>query len=144
MGIRPPLTRLSVIIESSPDISFDISSYSIGFTHEPPEGGGGGGGASKVEPTDLTVQKNLDTASIPLFGAVTSGTSFPFLTLTVHQNSNLLFTITLKNVTVTEFEQSGSASGVVEVVKFNWEIITMETDAFGEDQSESYNKTTGV
>ncbi|MCM3568119.1 type VI secretion system tube protein Hcp [Neobacillus mesonae] len=143
MGIIYPTTLMSIVIERSspnPDLTFDISSYSIGFSNPPPDEGGGGGGASKVEAGDLFVQKELDIGSIPLFDAVIRGTHFPSLTLTVTQNSITILTIILEDVTVTGFDQTGSGAGVTEEVKFHYEVITMETDAFGLSQSSTFDR----
>jgi type VI protein secretion system component Hcp len=141
MGIIPPATYFSVVIDTgniNPDIVFDISNYSIEFTNTAT--GGGGGGSFSVDAGDLFVQKELDIASIPLFKAVTEGTAFQQLTLTVTHNSDTLLTIMLEDVTVTGFEQAGSGTGVSERVRFHYEVITMATDAFGLNQSDTYDK----
>ena len=136
-------TFMSIAIErggSEPALSFDISSYSILFSNTPPDTGGGGGGASKVEAGDLFVQKELDIASIPLFKAVTEGTHFRTLTLTVTQNGTLLLTIIIRDVSLTSFDQSGLGAGVSEEVRFHYEAITMSTDAFGLSQSDTFDR----
>jgi type VI protein secretion system component Hcp len=140
MGINPT-TTMSIVIESGgsdPDILFDISSYSISFSNTTT--GGGGGGGFEVEAGDLFVQKELDIASIPLFKAVTEGTHFPTLTLTVTQSGNTLLTIVLEEVSVTGFDQTGSVAGVSEEVRFHYEVITLETDAFGLSQSDTFDR----
>ncbi|MEH6995515.1 type VI secretion system tube protein Hcp [Neobacillus drentensis] len=142
MGIINLTTIMSIVIDrgvSNPDLSFDISSYSISFSNTT-TGGGGGGGGFEVEAGDLFVHKELDIASIPLFGAVTEGTAFPSLTLTVTENGITLLTITLEGVTVTGFDQTGSGAGVSEEVRFHYEAITLATDAFGLSQSETFDR----
>lgn len=143
MGIINLTTNMSIVIDrgvSDPDISFDISSYSISFSNTTTGGGGGGGGGFELEAGDLFVHKELDIASIPLFEAVTEGTAFPSLTLTVTENGITLLTITLEGVTVTGFDQTGSGAGVSEEVRFHYEAITLATDAFGLSQSETFDR----
>ncbi|OLS33383.1 type VI secretion system tube protein Hcp [Bacillus sp. MRMR6] len=139
MGINYPTTMMSIVIErdgSDSDLSFDISSYSINFSNTTT----GGGGSFRVEAGDLFIQKELDIASIPLFEAVTEGIHFPSLTLTVTQNGITLLTIILEEVTVTGFDQTGSGAGVSEKVRFHYAVITMETDAFGPSQSDTFDR----
>ncbi|MFE8700889.1 type VI secretion system tube protein Hcp [Cytobacillus sp. FJAT-54145] len=138
MGIIYPTTTFSVVIDRGgvdPDISFEISSYRINFSNTTT-----GGGGFDVEAGDLFVQKELDIASIPLFEAVTEGIFFQTLTLTVTQDAITLLTIILEDVSVTGFDQTGSGDGVSEEVRFHYEVITMETDAFGLNQSDTFDR----
>jgi type VI protein secretion system component Hcp len=140
IGINPT-TTMSIVIErsgSDPDLLFDISSYRISFSNTTT--GGGGGGGFEVEAGDLFVQKELDIASIPLFEAVTEGIQFPTLTLTVTQSGITILTIILENVSITVFDQTGSGVGVSEEVRFHYEVITLETDAFGLSQSDTFDR----
>lgn len=142
LGVTIPKTMMSIIIDrggNEPDLSFAISSYSISFSNTT-TGGGGGGGSFEVEAGDLLVQKELDIASIPLFEAVTEGILFETLTLTVTRNGVTLLTIILEEVSVTGFDQTGLGTGVSEEVKFHYEVITMSTDAFGLNQSDTFDR----
>ena len=90
--------------------SFDVMSWSWGVENSSTIGSAtGGAGAGKATFGELNVHKKFDQCSPALFGAVSTGKHFSSLTLTQEDsNGNVLLTLTLDEVLVTNWQVSGS------------------------------------
>ena len=114
----------------------EILSWSWGATNAGTFSGGGGGGAGQVSFSDISIVKTLDKSSPKLFMATAQGEHMREVilsgaALTTGKNdarSQDYYVITLSDVLVTSYQQSGSSGDIVptESVSMNFSKIKVE------------------
>ncbi len=101
-----------------------IRTYSWGITQSGSTATGGGAGAGKATFDDFTIEKLLDTSSVPLARAATQGIPFPSATATIYKPGTTtpqsVFTMT--NVLISNVSHSYKSSNV-ESVSMNYASI---------------------
>ena len=91
--------------------AFNVLSWSWGASNPTTIGSAGGGaGAGKVSLSSLNVQKDFDSCSPALFGAVATGRHFDSATLVQSNSDGTVTTLALKNVIVESWQASGSVA----------------------------------
>lgn len=113
----------------------DIQSFSWGMSNSGSASTGGGAGAGKVSFSDISVTKTLDKSSPKLMLAVAQGEHIRKATLSATKTTKAgtidYYTITMEDVLVSSFQQSGATNkggdvAPTESVSFNFAKIKVE------------------
>jgi type VI secretion system secreted protein Hcp len=91
----------------------EVLGYDWGVSNPVIRSGGGGGGVGKPVFSDLTIKKNLDLASVPIYDLCARGTHLTTATLTVElagEVPRVLTRIELSSVVVTSVKASGNSN----------------------------------
>jgi len=103
-----------------------VMSFSWGASQTTSVSGSGGSGAGKASLADLSIMKNYDVASTPLYKSLIQGTHIPTGTLTAVKSGgdgSAFMTITLSELFVTSIQISGSSEVPMESVSFSYNQI---------------------
>jgi type VI secretion system secreted protein Hcp len=103
-----------------------VMSFSWGASQTTSVSGSGGSGAGKASLADLSIMKNYDVASTPLYKALVLGTHIPKGTLTAVKSGgdgSPFMTIELTELFVTSIQISGSSEVPMESVSFSYNQI---------------------
>jgi type VI secretion system secreted protein Hcp len=108
-----------------------ILSFSWGASQTSSVAGTGGSGAGKAHLADLSIMKTVDSASVPLFKALTLGTHIVSGTLTAVKasgatSSQPFLKVTLGELFVTSIQTSGSSEIPMESVSFSYNTINIQ------------------
>lgn len=106
-----------------------VMSFSWGASQTTSVSGSGGSGAGKASLADLSIMKNYDVASSPLYKALLLGQHLPTGTLTAVKSGGSgdpFLTITLSELFVTSIQVSGSSEVPMESVSFSYNHIKTE------------------
>ncbi|SEG46293.1 type VI secretion system secreted protein Hcp [Bryocella elongata] len=106
-----------------------VMSFSWGGSQVTSVSGSGGSGAGKVSLADLSIMKNYDAASTPLFKAMCLGTHIKTGVLTAVKsgaNGAPFLQVNLGELFVTSIQISGSSEIPMESVSFSYNTIKMQ------------------
>jgi type VI secretion system secreted protein Hcp len=106
-----------------------VMSFSWGASQVTSVAGTGGSGAGKANLADLSIMKNYDAASVPLFKALLAGTHIANGVLTASKaggNGKPFIKITFTELFVTSIQASGSSEIPMESVSFSYNKIKSE------------------
>lgn len=104
--------------------------------------------SSRPSLSPLVITKRSDKSSLPLLFNLLTGRTISEMTLYVTNETGggfeTLFRITLRNVNVTQFNQSGEDGEDFprETINFRYSQITIESDAFDANQVLTYDAST--
>lgn len=118
----------------------DISSWNFGMSQSGTWHTGGGGGGGIVNMQDITLTKQIDSASCDLMARCCDGAHIPTGTLTVYKvgGTNLdYYTIDLEKIIVSSVQTTGTAGGddVIETVSLNFAVVKIKYKKQGDDGS---------
>ena len=103
-----------------------VMSFSWGASQTTSVSGSGGSGAGKANLADLSIMKNYDAASTPLYKSLILGSHIPTGTLYAVKSGGSgdpFMTITLSELFVTSIQISGSSEVPMESVSFSYNQI---------------------
>ena len=107
-----------------------VMSFSWGASQTTSVSGSGGSGAGKASLADLSIMKNYDVASGPLYKSLLLGTHIKSGVLTAVKSGTdgggSFMTITLGELFVTSIQISGSSEVPMESVSFSYNTISTE------------------
>ena len=112
-----------------------IMSFSWGASQVTSVAGSGGSGAGKANLADLSIMKNYDTASTPLFKALLKGTHISSGVLTASKaggDGKPFIQISMTELFVTSIQTSGSSEVPMESVSFSYN--TIKSEYFKQDE----------
>lgn len=106
-----------------------IMSFSWGASQVTSVAGSGGSGAGKANLADLSIMKNFDTASTPLFKALLKGQHIATGVLTAIKaggDGSPFIQLSLQELFVTSIQTSGSSEIPMESVSFSYNQVKIE------------------
>jgi type VI secretion system secreted protein Hcp len=106
-----------------------IMSWSWGASQVTSVAGTGGSGAGKANLADLSIMKNFDSASTPLFKALLAGTHISTGVLSASKaggDGKPFIQVSLGELFVTSIQASGSSEIPMESVSFSYNTIKIE------------------
>lgn len=106
-----------------------VMSFSWGASQTTSVSGSGGSGAGKASLADLSIMKNYDVASGPMYKALLLGTHIATGVLTAVKSGgdgSPFLTISLGEVFITSVQVSGSSEVPMESVSFSYNTISTE------------------
>ncbi|MEO6802076.1 MAG: type VI secretion system tube protein Hcp [Granulicella sp.] len=106
-----------------------IMSFSWGASQVTSVSGSGGSGAGKANLSDLSIMKNFDTSSTPLFKALLKGTHIKTGVLTAIKaggDGSPFIQLSLEELFVTSIQTSGSSEIPMESVSFSYNQVKIE------------------
>jgi len=127
-------------VDSKHPNEITVMSFSWGASQTTSVSGTGGSGAGKASLADLSIMKNYDVASAPMYKALLLGTHIPTGVLTAVKSGgdgSPFLTISLKEVFVTSVQISGSSEIPMESVSFSYNEI--ETQYAQQDETGKLN-----
>lgn len=113
-----------------------VMSFSWGASQTTSVSGSGGSGAGKANLADLSIMKNYDAASAPLYKSLLLGTHIKTGVLTANKTGDgaqAFLKITLTELFVTSIQISGSSEVPMESVSFSYN--TIKTEYFQQDET---------
>lgn len=122
-----------------------IMSFSWGGSQTTSVSGSGGSGAGKVNLADLSIMKNYDVASTPLYKSMLLGSHIKSGVLTAVKagaGGAPFLTITLSELFVTSIQISGSSEVPMESVSFSYN--TIKTQYAQQDETGKLNTKAAV
>jgi type VI secretion system secreted protein Hcp len=106
-----------------------IMSFSWGASQVTSVSGSGGSGAGKANLSDLSIMKNFDTSSTPLFKALLKGQHIKTGVLTAIKaggDGSPFIQLSLEELFVTSIQTSGSSEIPMESVSFSYNQVKIE------------------
>ncbi|WP_417898516.1 type VI secretion system tube protein Hcp [Bacillus haimaensis] len=128
--------------------SIELLTYSLNFFNSAIPQSLSSFTASRATLSPLVITKRSDRSSLPLLFNLLTGRTIREMTLFVTDDTGgdfeTLFTITLENVIVTQFNQSGEdgEDSPRETINFRYTRITIESNAFDANQVLTYDSST--
>lgn len=123
-----------------------VMSFSWGASQTTSVSGSGGSGAGKASLADLSIMKNYDVASTPLYKALLQGTHIKSGTLTAvksgSEGGGPFMVITMGELFVTSIQISGSSEVPMESVSFSYNSI--KTQYSQQDETGKLNPKAAV
>lgn len=122
-----------------------VMSFSWGASQTTSVSGSGGSGAGKATLADLSIMKNYDAASAPMYKALLLGTHIATGVLTAVKSGadgSPFLTISLGEVFVTSIQISGSSETPMESVSFSYN--TIETQYSQQDETGKLNAKAAI
>jgi type VI secretion system secreted protein Hcp len=113
-----------------------VMSFSWGAHQHTSVSGSGGSGAGKASLADLSIMKNYDAASAPMYKALLLGTHIKSGVLTAVKSGgdgSAFLTISMTELFVTSVQVSGSSEVPMESVSFSYN--TIETQYMQQDET---------
>jgi len=122
-----------------------VMSFSWGASQTTSVSGSGGSGAGKASLADLSIMKNYDVASTPLYKSLILGTHIKTGVLTAVKSGGAgspFMTISLTELFVTSIQISGSSEVPMESVSFSYN--TIKTQYAQQDETGKLNVKAAV
>ncbi|ADW70799.1 Hcp family type VI secretion system effector [Granulicella tundricola] len=116
-------------VDSKHPNEISVMSFSWGASQTTSVSGSGGSGAGKASLADLSIMKNYDVASGPMYKALLLGTHIATGVLTAVKSGgdgSPFLTISLGEVFITSVQVSGSSEVPMESVSFSYNTISTE------------------
>ncbi len=117
----------SIVAGHTDDIQ--IMSFSWGASQTTSVSGSGGSGAGRANLADLSIMKNYDASSVPLFKALLKGTHIATGVLTASKaggDGKPFIQLSMTELFVTSVQTSGSSEVPMESVSFSYNTIKSE------------------
>jgi len=132
-------------VDSKHSNEITVMSFSWGASQHTSVSGSGGSGAGKATLADLSIMKNYDASSAPMYKALLLGTHITTGVLTAVKSGgdgSPFLTISLGEVFVTSVQISGSSEVPMESVSFSYN--TIKTQYAQQDETGKLNTKAAI